>query len=167
MPIWTTRDSAYGLTSRAGYYFAQPSKGSFPTRAASEMGIKASPLNCDPNLFQRSIIKDAVHGITNIWYDLDVLAGEPTCPTHETILCSGSCGNTPTRAVCFRCSQWLNSEWAVGRKSPKWATFWQTCERIFCQRQWNRNRKSVHPINQTGSRILHLGLNPQIIPCEL
>jgi hypothetical protein len=27
--------------------------------------------------------------------------------------------------------------------------------------------KSVNPINQTGSRILHLGLEPTLIPCVL
>ena len=27
--------------------------------------------------------------------------------------------------------------------------------------------KSVSPMNQTGSRILHLGLNPRLVPCVL
>lgn len=146
-----------------------PPKGHSLRGAASEMGIKSITIELrDPNLFQRSIIKDAVHGITNILYDLDVLAGEPTCPTHETILCSGSYWQYTDEGGVLQVFPVVKQRVSCGEKIAEVSNiFGKPVKEFFANDNGIVIGKSVHPINQTGSRILHLGLNPQIIPCEL
>jgi predicted deacylase len=43
--------------------------------------------------------------------------------------------------------------------------FGKTVKQYFCPEDGIVIGKSINPINQSGSRILHLGIRPQKIPC--
>lgn len=43
--------------------------------------------------------------------------------------------------------------------------FGKTIKEYFCPENGIVIGKSVNPVNQSGSRILHLGINPQTIAC--
>jgi predicted deacylase len=130
-------------------------------------GIKTITIELkDPHLFQRDVIFDSLVGIRNVLYDLKMLPGKILCPVNETILCKSSYWLYTDEGgilhVIPKLGQFLNK----GDKIAVVKTiFGKTVKEYFCPENGIVIGKSVNPINQSGSRILHLGINPQTITC--
>jgi len=142
-----------------------PDDGTF-RGAANKLGIHAITLELrDPHVFQAGVIEDALLGIRNILYDLGMLEGEILCPAAHTILCERS--------------YWMyTDEGGILDVIPKVRDMVKKGSRIAVVRtifgRFTKEYlapddgivigKSISPINQTGSRILHLGIKPRQIP---
>ena len=134
---------------------------------AAKSGTKAITLELkDPHLFQYDVIRESLTGLKNVLYDLKMLDGEILCPVDKTILCERS--------------RWLyTDEGGILSVLPKRGTYVEQGQKIavvktvfgevvkeyLCPEDGVVIGKSVNPINQSGSRILHLGLEPREIPC--
>jgi uncharacterized protein len=134
---------------------------------AAKHGIKTITLELkDPHLFQYDVIEDSIEGVKNVLYDLKMLTGQIVCPVQQTILCESS--------------YWLyTDEGGFLSILPKRGTFLKKGDKIaevktvfgkvvkeyFCPEDGIVIGKSINPLNQTGSRIIHLGINPQKINC--
>lgn len=143
-----------------------PKDGTFRGEA-SGLGIHAITLELkDPHIFQFDVIEDALVGVRNVLYDLRMLDGEISCSAQTTILCESS--------------YWIyTDEGGILRVFPAIRDFIQKGDRIaevrnifgklvktyYAPEDGIVIGRSVNPVNQTGSRILHLGLTPQEIPC--
>lgn len=137
--------------------------------AASAQSIAAITLELrDPHVFQKDVIEDALVGIRNVLYDLDIQQGELVCRVAETVLCDDS--------------YWIyTQEGGILSVKPDicdWIKEKQTMAElrdIFGERgaQYTAPEdgvvigKSVDPLAQTGSRILHLGIHPEWMPCNV
>ncbi|MCA9538690.1 MAG: succinylglutamate desuccinylase/aspartoacylase family protein [Myxococcales bacterium] len=135
--------------------------------AAAQLGIPAITAELrDPNIFQQDVIETAVTGLRNVLYDLGMLEGSVLCPIVDTVLCSGS--------------YWLyTDEGGILEVRPEVTQMvkqFETIAEVFTVfgrpvREYRAPEdaivigRSVYPINQTGSRIVHLGKNPRQIPC--
>jgi hypothetical protein len=144
----------------------EPSDRSLRGTAAS-MGIKSITVEMkDPHVFQKDVIENGLEGITNVLCDLDMQSGELSCYTETTILCDRS--------------TWIYTDvGGILYVRPKVTQLVEKGDRLAIVRDifGNQEReykapekgviigKSTNPVNQTGSRIVHLGLNPQVIPC--
>ncbi len=146
----------------------EPNDGTFRGAAAS-MGIHAITLELrDPHVFQQDVIQDALVGIRNVLYDLEMIEGEVACSHATTYLCPSS--------------QWLyTDEGGILEVIPGVVELVEAGAAVANVRdifghliKTYRSRekgivigKSVNPVNQTGSRIIHLGRQPQAVPCSL
>ncbi|MCA9707620.1 MAG: succinylglutamate desuccinylase/aspartoacylase family protein [Myxococcales bacterium] len=135
--------------------------------SAASRGIKSVTVELqDPSVFQEAVIEDGLMGIRNLMVDLGMLEGWIVCPTDETVLC--------------RSSQWLYTDeggilyvWPKVRQMVSEDEVIAEVRTIFgrtvkqYQAPWAGVvvGKSVNPLNQTGSRILHLGRDLTWLPC--
>jgi predicted deacylase len=128
--------------------------------AADEMGIHAITLEVgDPNTFQKGMIRSGLTGIHNILIQLGMEEGEIEQPETPPILCERSYWiYTDTGGI-------LNVLPKVTERVKKGDTL-AIIRNIFGDliREYTAPEdgvvigKSVSPINQTGGRILHLGI---------
>lgn len=146
-----------------------PPRGASVRGCAAERGIKSITVELrDPNLFQYSVIDDAVGGIQNVCYDLGLLAGDPTCPVEEVTLCEDSSWCHTNEGGILEVQPQLLDEVKEGERiATVRSIFGDITREFYAPSNGVVIGKSVNPINQTGSRILHLGLNPQLISCAL
>lgn len=128
--------------------------------AASALGIHAVTLEVgDPSTFQKGMIRSGLTGIHNVLADLDIKPGTPEV-------------NEPGAVVCRR-SYWLYTDTGgILSVQPNITDYVKkgqviaTLRNIFGDliREYRAPEdgivvgKSVNPINQTGGRILHLGI---------
>jgi predicted deacylase len=135
---------------------------------ASLLGIHAITLELkDPHIFQFDVVNDALIGVWNVIYDIEMMEGNIYCPVENTILCDDS--------------YWIyTDEGGILQVFPKVRDFVRRGELIAEVRTVFGNTvkqyaapedgivigKSVDPINQTGSRILHLGVKAREISCR-
>lgn len=134
---------------------------------AAARGIKSVTVELrDPAVFQDAVIEDGLLGIRNVMVDLGMVEGSIVCPVQETILC--------------RSSQWLYTDEGgilyvlprVGQQVAEGEVIAEV-RTIFGEpiKQYRAPGpgvvvgKSVNPLNQTGSRILHLGQELRTLPC--
>lgn len=144
----------------------RPNDGTFRGEA-SNLGIHAITLELrDPHVFQFDVIGDALVGIRNIIYDLGMQEGELLWPINHTILCEGSYWMYTDEGGILDVFPKIRSFVKQGSLLAEVRTiFGQVSKQYFAPEDGVVIGKSVNPINQTGSRILHLGLNPRSIPC--
>jgi predicted deacylase len=130
-------------------------------------GIKTITIELkDPHLFQRDVIVDSLVGVRNILYDLEMLPGEILCPANEITLCESSYWLYTDEGGILYVTPQLGQYLKKGDKIAAVKTiFGKTVKEYFCPEDGVVIGKSVNPINQSGSRILHLGINPKKIPC--
>lgn len=137
--------------------------------AAAALGIPA--ITCelrDPHRFQEDVVDAGLRGIRNVMGDLGMQDSEVFCPLQDTTLCEGS--------------YWMyTDEGGILEVLPEVADFVEENQvvaevrTIFgkVMRQYVAPEagivigRSVNPINQTGSRILHLGRKPRTLPSLL
>ena len=143
-----------------------PNDGTF-RGAASNLGIHAITLELrDPHVFQSGVIEDALIGIRNILYDLDMLDGAILCPAVSTTLCERSYWMYTDEGGILEVLPKVRNLIKKGDLIAKVRTiFGKTSREYYAPEDGIVIGKSVSPINQTGSRILHLGINPRQIPC--
>ncbi len=128
--------------------------------AADDLGIPAITLEVgNPSTFQRKLIRSGVDGVHNVLCDLGMIEDEITLPENETILCKRSywiytdTGGLLTVHVALR---------EVVRTGQLIATlrdiFGNTIKEYMAPEEGIVIGKSVSPVNQSGGRILHLGI---------
>lgn len=137
--------------------------------AASDLGIKSITVELrDPGVFQRVVVQDSLVGIHNVIYYLGMLSGPLLCPVKQTILCSGSYWLYTDEGGILRVLPDVVDRVAKGDVIAEVRTiFGEVTKRYHAPEDGVVVGRSVDPLNQTGSRILHLGREPREIPCLL
>lgn len=128
--------------------------------AADDMDIPAITLEVgNPSTFQNRLIRSGVEGVHNVLCDLGMIDDEITTTENQTILCRKSvwlytdAGGLLTIPVQLRQMLKKGELIAVLRNifGEKVKEYFAPCDGIVIG-------KSVSPVNQTGGRILHLGI---------
>ncbi|MDX1940588.1 MAG: succinylglutamate desuccinylase/aspartoacylase family protein [Saprospiraceae bacterium] len=134
---------------------------------ASSLDIRSITLELrDPHVFQFSVIEDALVGIRNVMYDFKMLEGSIVCPVKNTILCDRSYWIYTDEGGILEVFPKVMAKIKKGDKIAEVRTiFGKLVREYFAPEDGIVIGKSVNPVNQTGSRILHLGLHPTEIPC--
>lgn len=145
-----------------------PNDGTF-RGAAANLGIPAVTLELrDPHVFQHDVISDALLGVRNVLYDLGMLEGQ----VKHTV---------ETTRVCLTSNWWYTDEGGILTVIPEVgqvvepgdtlaevrSVFGTLTKTYHSDKKGVIIGKSVHPINPTGSRIVHLGHDPKIVPCRV
>lgn len=135
--------------------------------AAAGMGIAAITAElCDPHVFQNRVVDQGVLGVRNAMADLGMTEGPVSCPLHDTLLCRGSYWMYTDRGGLLRVLPRLRDTVKAGEPVAEVRTiFGERVQTYTAPEDGVVVGRSVDPINQTGSRILHLGRAPRAIPC--
>lgn len=134
---------------------------------ASKMGIKTITLELrDPHLFQAEVIEDGLIGVRNVLYDLGMLPGDILCPVQQTTLCDHSYWMYTDEGGILTVLPDLGQYVQKGEPIAEIKTvFGRVVKTYPCPEDGIVIGKSINPINQSGSRILHLGIGTRQIPC--
>ena len=127
---------------------------------ADDMGIPAITLEVgNPNTFQKGMIRDGLTGIHNLLDYLGMLECEVEEPDEETVLCKSSYWIYTDTGGILRV---LPEVTDFVKKGETIATlkniFGDLIKEYYAPEDGIVIGKSVSPINQTGGRILHLGV---------
>lgn len=135
--------------------------------AAAALGLPAITAElCDPHVFQNRVIDAGVMGITNAMVDLGMIEGMVTCPIRDTILCGGSYWLYTENGGLLTVLPELCEQVEPGQPVAEVRTvFGELYATYTAPERGVVIGRSIDPINQTGSRILHLGRSPRPIPC--
>ncbi len=128
--------------------------------AADEMGIPAITLEVgNPNLFQKGMIRSGLTGIHNLLSFLEMTDDEIDEPTEATVLCKRSywiyTKNGGILTVFPKCTDLVEKGERIALLQN---IFGDTIEEYFAPEDGIVIGKSNSPINQSGGRILHLGV---------
>ena len=145
-----------------------PNDGTF-RGAAANLGIPAVTLELrDPHVFQYDVISDALLGARNVLYDLGMLEGQVEHTVETTRVCPTSnwwhTDEGGIRTVIPKVGQVVEPGDTLAEVRSVFGTLTKT---YHSDKKGVIIGKSVHPINPTGSRIVHLGHDPQIVPCRV
>lgn len=128
--------------------------------AADDLGIPAITLEVgNPSTFQKKLIRSGIGGIHNVMCDLNMIQDEIIDQDKETVLCKKSLwiytdtGGLLTIPVDLRQLVKKGELIAILRD-----IFGNKVKEYFAPQDGIVIGKSVSPVNQTGGRILHLGL---------
>lgn len=132
---------------------------------ASAMGIDAITLELrDPHIFQKDVITDALQGVWRVLADLQMIEGIAPSRTEPTILCPDSywtyCDDGGILSVPPRLGQLLRAGDVIAELCD---VFGRIKKKYLAEEDGIVIGKSVDPIAQTGSRILHLGQGPVVL----
>lgn len=135
--------------------------------AAAVRGIPAITVELrDPNRFQKSVVEDGLEGVRNVLYDLKMIDGTPVCPLDETMLCEGSYWLYTDEGGLLETIPLVAQMVEKGEVVARVRTiFGEVTKEYTAPEDGIVVGRSVDPINQTGSRILHLGKRPRALPC--
>lgn len=128
--------------------------------AAGELGIKSITLEVgDPNRFQKTMIQQGQTGVQNVMIYLDMLDGQIAPPEKEAILCKDSYWVYTNTGGILHVPPTLTE---MVEKNQVIATMRNIFGDLITDYKAPHGGivigKSINPINQTGGRILHLGL---------
>ncbi len=122
----------------------------------------------DPHIFQYDVIKESLTGIRNVLYDLQMLRGQITYPEEYTYLCRSSYWTYTDEGGILRVLPKLGQFVSKGQVIAEVQTiFGKVVKRYEAREDGIIIGKSVNPINQSGSRIIHLGVQVEKIPCRI
>lgn len=135
---------------------------------ASSLGIQAITLELkDPHVFQFDVVNDALIGVWNVIYDIGMMEGNIYCPMESTTLCEHSYWLYTDEGGILHVPPRIGEHIRKGELIAEVRTvFGKLVKQYHAPEDGVVIGKSVDPINQTGSRILHLGLNFREIPCR-
>jgi predicted deacylase len=128
--------------------------------AADALGIPAITLEVgNPSTFQKRLIRSGVTGIHNVLCHLDMVDDEIEVPDQQTVLCRSSFWIYTDRGGLLTIPVELRQHIKKGQMiaslrdifGHKIKDYYAPCDGIVIG-------KSVSPVNQTGGRILHLGV---------
>ena len=128
--------------------------------AADEIGIPAITLEVgNPNTFQRKMIRSGVEGVHNVLCELKMIDDEIIDPDKEAVLCKKSKWLYTDRGGLLSIHVDLRD---IVEKGDHIATiqdvFGQKIKEYVAPFSGVVIGKSVSPVNQTGGRIVHLGI---------
>jgi len=128
--------------------------------AAASLGIHAITLEVgNPNTFQKRLIRSGVEGIHNLLVELDMYDDEIEPPADEPIICKRSRWlYTDTGGILTVLPNVTDYVKQGDRIAIIRNIFGETMREYFTPEEGIVIGKSVDPINQTGGRILHLGV---------
>ncbi len=134
---------------------------------AAARGIHAiTPELQDPHRFQHGVIQQCLIGVRNQLLDLQMLPGNVSCPSTKTILCERSFWTHTDEGgfltVLPKLAEIVEKNQPIAEVRT---VFGKRIKVIEAPERGIVIGKSTNPINQSGSRILHLGINPQEIDC--
>ncbi len=134
--------------------------------AASAMGIPSVTAELrDPNKFQADVIAEELLGLRNVLVDLGMIEGRIADGVQQTILCDGSGWMYTDEGGILEVLPQVTQRVRAGETIARVRTIFGDITR-----EWTAPAeavvvgRSVNPINQTGSRIVHLGWNPRPMP---
>jgi uncharacterized protein len=135
--------------------------------AADALGIPSVTVElCDPHVFQEGVVNEGLLGIRNAMVDLGMVEGSILCPVEQTIVCERSRWLYTDEGGILYVFPKVASRVAEGDLIAEVRTiFGDVTKRYHAPADGIVVGRSVNPLNQTGSRILHLGLEPRAIPC--
>ncbi len=134
--------------------------------AANGLGIKSITVELrDPNVFQHAVVEDTLIGIRNVAHDLGMLEGPLLCPMKQTVLCDDSYWIFTDEGGILRVHPKVAQRVEKGELLAEVSSiFGDVSRRYVAPEDGIIVGKSVNPLNQTGSRIVHLGVAPREIP---
>ncbi|MCA9653939.1 MAG: succinylglutamate desuccinylase/aspartoacylase family protein [Myxococcales bacterium] len=135
--------------------------------AAAARGIHSVTVELrDPHVFQHAVIEDGTIGILNLMADLGMLEGDVLCPVSETVLCRRSEWLYTDEGGILYVHAKVMQELAEGDLLAEVRTiFGDVVKDYRAPHPGIVVGKSVNPLNQTGSRIVHLGVEPTRVRC--
>ncbi|OJJ16779.1 peptidase M14 [marine bacterium AO1-C] len=128
--------------------------------AAADLGIHSitSELG-DPNRFQKGMIRSGLEGIFNVMIQLKMIQGEIQKPDVPPVYCDRSFWIYANEGGILEVLPNIQDEIQKGQKIAVIKNvFGDIAKEYFAPTDGIVIGKSVHPINQTGGRILHLGV---------
>ncbi len=134
---------------------------------AEELGIHSITVELmDPHIFQKGVIRESMVGIYNILYDLNMLEGDLVCPVKRTVLCRNSYWMYTDEGGILQVLPEICDLVEPGQKVAEVRSiFGQIAKEYHAPEHAIVVGRSVNPLNQTGSRIVHLGIAPEEIDC--
>ncbi len=146
-----------------------PPRGKSLRGNADDRDIKSITVELkDPHVFQYDVIEDSLVGIRNILYDLKMLRGRLRYPEEFTMLCRDSYWIYTDEGGILRVLPKLGQQVQKGEKIAEVLTiFGKVVKTYEAPEDGIVIGKSVNPINQSGSRIIHLGVNFEKIPSRI
>ena len=128
--------------------------------AADELGIPAITIEVgNPNTFQKKLIRSGVEGIHNVLSYLNMIPDEIVMPEKETVLCKQSYWIYTDVGGLLNIHVDLNEHIKQGQRIASVRdVFGNMIKEFFAPEAGIIIGKSVSPVNQTGGRILHLGI---------
>jgi predicted deacylase len=131
--------------------------------AAADRGISGVTLELqDPHLFQKDVVTSAILGVRNVLIDFGMIPGEISVPDEEPILCDRSYWLYTDEGGFLSVLPEVTRRIRKGDTIARVRTvFGEVTREFFAPEDGIVIGKSVNPLNQSGSRILHLGINPR------
>jgi hypothetical protein len=135
--------------------------------AAMERGIHAITVEIgNPNRFQESLIEQGEIGVRNVMVRLGMLPANEQVTGHEPVVCVRSYWMYTEVGGVLEVFPDLADRIEKGDKVARVADiFGDTQAEYFAPESGIVIGRSTHPVNQTGSRILHLGIEgvPEVV----
>lgn len=128
--------------------------------AAEELGVEAITLELgNPGVFQKSMIAAATQGLMNAIVDLGMVEGEIRFSESKPVICSHSYWIYTTTGGLLRVLPELSSFVKKGDEiGYQLNMFGDRVATYLAPEDGVVIGKSVNPVNQTGGRILHIGI---------
>ena len=128
--------------------------------AADDLGIPAITLEVgNPSIFQRKLIRSGVEGIHNVLCHLKMIDDEMEIAEKKTVICRNSYWLYTDRGGLLSVHVDLRDQLIKGQKIASIKNiFGQAINEYFSPEDGIVIGKSVSPVNQTGGRILHIGI---------
>ncbi|MDG1781139.1 MAG: succinylglutamate desuccinylase/aspartoacylase family protein [Flavobacteriales bacterium] len=128
--------------------------------AATDLGIHAITLEVgDPNKFQKGMIRSGLEGIFNVMSFLKMIDDEITVPKEEVVTCQKSYWIYADRGGVLEVYPDVTDMVKQGEEIAVIRNvFGEKIKSYVAPEDGIVIGKSTHPIGQTGSRILHLGI---------
>lgn len=128
--------------------------------AADELNIPSITLEVgNPNTFQKKLIRSGIEGIHNVLCHMEMVEDEIQAPEQPTIVCQSSYWIYADRGgilnVQANLLDVLNTGDVIASQRD---IFGHKIKDYFAPEKGIVIGKSVNPVNQTGGRILHLGI---------
>lgn len=128
--------------------------------AVEDIGIDAITLEVgDPNKFQKGMIRSGLTGVYNLLSYLKMIPGEIDQPEEETVVCTNSYWTYTDRggilSVPHNVTDWLKTGDIMAEIKT---IFGDIIAKYKVPEDGIVIGKSIAPVNQTGGRIMHIGI---------
>lgn len=128
--------------------------------AADDLNIPAITLEVgNPNIYQKRLIRSGVEGVHNVLCHLDMVDDEPVDIDKDTVLCESSKWIYTDTGGLLAVNAELRQILKKGEKIAELRNVFGTkIKEYYAPEDGIVIGKSISPVNQTGGRILHLGI---------